>query len=165
MKKFRTFITLLLLIVLLTPCKTTYANAYNYHATNISLSKTNIHYAKSNITAAVVTIGLVRDGDTNTVQVFLNYFSNTLSNGVRFKYISCKSLSSLDSTSYGHFGNGRKYRTENFDTFTYTHCVYLGNISVPSDVKYVYVSTSDLQIYINGNWTSTKNYVSKTKIK
>lgn len=102
---------------------------------------------------------IYRSGDTTTCQLSIYYLGDILLQSWRFKSITVKSNSLIFPTTYATFGNGSSY-TYLSNVASTAAVVYVGSMSIPTDVTRVTISQSDLQAYSmnSASWLSVGQF-------
>lgn len=102
-----------------------------------------------------VSVSLIRDGDSEDVQVYMNWVGDFSISGFRFKKLTAKSTSALFPKTYGTVGNGSSYKTYNVVASPVAYR-YITTITIPTDVEKAKITVSSLQVYelVNSSWIS-----------
>lgn len=103
---------------------------------------------------------LIRSGNTEKVEVYLNYAGDTIASGVAFSSITISSTSLLWSKDYGVIkpDNGNSLVYGWFPAAVFGSARF-GSVNIPIDVENVLVKTKGLKFYSMGtsSWLSMTN--------
>lgn len=119
---------------------------------NLDISQSDVFIEEHNGTqpkgTGIVAYGpfAARDGSTEIVDIYMNYTGPYICNGVRFKKMTVKNASSLNSEVYATIGNGTFYSTYNV-TANYVVNAYITSAFIPEDVEKLKVTIIDGQFY------------------
>lgn len=106
---------------------------------------------------SIITAYFFRSGDTTQCQLYLNWTGDLNIEGFRYKSIFVQNTNWLNRITYAEFGDGYNYSyawpEEGGGT---TGSVFIGTVYVPTDQTQVYITQSDLQVYVYeaGSWLS-----------
>ena len=110
----------------------------------ISIKKVEIHFQK-------IDFRIYRSGNTTKCQAYFEIKCNTITSSLRMKKINLKKYSNSTKKSeiYKNIKMTKsRYRTYDYPAGKYRQ-VYLFALNIPKKITKVYVSISDLQIYVN----------------
>ncbi|MFT9495719.1 hypothetical protein, partial [Anaerosolibacter sp.] len=126
---------------------------------------TNNKSKDSNSTESIsfntITPFFIRSGDTERVQVYLNYSGTDPANAIKFTSLKINSPSLIFPTTYGSF----PAKTYNFGVVSTNYNVYIGNVNIPTTETKVRVSDSGVMAYqIDYGWSSFTNMIGEWPI-
>ncbi|MDR1615858.1 MAG: hypothetical protein LBR98_02450 [Syntrophomonadaceae bacterium] len=115
--------------------------------------------------ATTISAAVIRNGSSSGCELYLNWTGDELYSGFRYKKITVKSTSILFPTTYGTFGNGSSYTTQNV-TAAAIGSVKIGNVTIDNNVTSVKVSSSGLQGYNmqSASWLSAVEFAGTVTI-